>query len=55
MRNFVADLTTNGYAWFAAIAVWQENMEFCIRVFVGISAVMVSLVTIYFKFKNNGK
>lgn len=55
MRNLFADLTANGYAWFAAIAVWQENFEFWIRVMVGVSAIVVSIVTIYYKFKNKGK
>lgn len=55
MKSNLIDVLSNGFVWLGAITAWQENFEWGLKVVAGILAIAVSLVTIYFKFKTNGR
>jgi len=60
MKFTLTDLASNGYAWLATIFSWnvpidQAGLEFILRVLMTLSAIAVSIVTIYYKVKNSGK
>jgi len=60
MKPYISDLTVNAYAWLGTIISWNTNIhqadvEFCLRVLMTISAIAVSVVTVYYKIRNKGK
>lgn len=55
MKWLIIDTTTNGTAWFAAIASWQQELDIWIKVVAGLSAIALSWITIYIKVKNYNK
>lgn len=60
MKFSLSDIGANAYAWLGTIVSWgtdihQADVEFCLRVLMTISAIAVSVVTVYYKIKNNGK
>ncbi len=60
MKFTLTEFATNGYAWLATIFSWNQNIhqadvEFCLRVLMTLSAIALSIVTVYYKVKNGGK
>ncbi len=55
MKVFLADAAANGYVWFGAVASWQADFDYWIKIMAGISAIAVSWITIYLKLKNKNK
>lgn len=53
MRLIFADLLANVYVWFGAITVWQEQLDYWLKIVVALSAISVSMITIYYTVKRN--
>lgn len=55
MKALIFDASANFGAWFGFITTWRVDLDYWIRITAGLGAVAVSIVTIYYKIKKNGK
>lgn len=55
VKILMADLFINCIAWLGVAASWKEELEFSVKILAGLGAIAVSVVTVYYKVKYNGK
>lgn len=55
MKPVINDIVSNTAVWVGAIAAWQVDFEYWVKIIAGIGAIALSAVSIYYKVINNGK
>lgn len=55
MKSLIYDTLINGSAWAGVVATWMQDIDAWVKLVAGLSAIILSWVTIYFKIKNDSK